>query len=388
MVVTYLILNTVHGKWRETENIINGDVSSYYGYLPAHFIYKDIGVHNNTYEYEKDKYFFQLSPTVDGKMIFRETCGMAILYAPFFAAAHFTALTFGFHPNGFNDPYLYFLLLSTVFYFLSGMYYLRKLLLFLQYTEFETGITILLLSCGTGLLAYATAFAPMSTIYLFSLITSFVYFSMRWRESKKLSFIIPLGLLFGLSLLITLNGWILLLFHLLYNSDSVKSMGLRLIPLKNFIVFVIFTFIPWVPQFLYWKEVTYVWAIPDFAEERTAWLVTGFLNRLFNEHFLFLVFSPVYLFSIAALFFRFVQPFQQQWTFKVICLIAISYSIVLLVTNDNYSDVQEFLPACAVFFSLPIAQLIRTVFKMHVTRKSFLLISFLWLIYFNVTRVF
>ncbi len=382
LVVLFLLVNTIRGKWQETENIIYDDVSSYYGYLPAQFIYKDLGVHKNTYEYEKDKYFFRLTPTVEGKVIFRETCGMAIMYAPFFATAHFTAVTFGFHPNGYNDPYLFFLLLSTVFYFFLGLIYLRKILLQLQYTEIETGIAILLLGCGTALSAYVTVLAPKAPIYLFSLITVFVFLTMRWQASQKRGLMLALGLIYGLTLLISLNYWVLILFLILYNVNSFRDLAAHLIPGKNFLLFAAAALIVFIPQFLYWYKVTYNLAIPAFAERSESFIAPGFFERLISSETLFLVFSPVYLLVLAGL----VLPDEQQAGMRPPMLVVIPYIIVysflLLLMKADVYDAQGYLAGFTAILTFPLIRFIRVALSKSIAYKvgfgSFILVVILW----------
>ena len=110
----WFFLGTIYyPKWNKpgSEAAISWDVSGYYHYLPAIFIYHDI----KKQEYMADinaRYF--PSPAYDqsfghhdsGNRVNKYAIGQAVMYTPFFLAAHaFTKLTHAYPADGYSKPY-------------------------------------------------------------------------------------------------------------------------------------------------------------------------------------------------------------------------------------------------------------------------------------------
>ncbi len=84
---------TYYPKYKQagTEATISWDVSGYYWYLPAAFIYKDLKGLNfsdsirNTYGCSPDNQQITFLP--DGTKVLKYSCGMAVQYLPFFLMA-------------------------------------------------------------------------------------------------------------------------------------------------------------------------------------------------------------------------------------------------------------------------------------------------------------
>ena len=179
VVVAALLIDVSFKKWLDQEEVIKQDVHSYYGYLPATFIFKDIGINSSDYQYKENAFYFWLASTNDGKSIFKERYGLAILYSPFFIVAHSIANIFNYPTNGFSEPYLFMLLLSAVFYLYIGLWYVRQTLLFFKIPDISIGLTIILLGLGTNLLCYSTQSAPMPHVFSFSLMAMIFYYCIK-----------------------------------------------------------------------------------------------------------------------------------------------------------------------------------------------------------------
>src|SRR6185295_4709729 len=104
--------------WKKQDRVIEWDVHSYYAYLPAMFILDDIKLEKSIYRVNDHYWWFWPNTTADGKRVIKTSMGVAILYAPFFFAAHAFAISplSDYPADGFTEPYKIFLLLSTVFY--------------------------------------------------------------------------------------------------------------------------------------------------------------------------------------------------------------------------------------------------------------------------------
>jgi hypothetical protein len=128
-------------RWGPTDVIVE-DVVSYYSYLPATFIYDDVTLQAPNEKYQEYDHTFWLIDLGDGKQLIKTSMGMSIMYAPFFAIAHITALFGDAEPSGFSTPYRVALTLSSIFYLFLGLLYLKKILKQF-FSEVTTAITLL-----------------------------------------------------------------------------------------------------------------------------------------------------------------------------------------------------------------------------------------------------
>ena len=70
-------------NWEKQDKVIEGDMHSYYAYLPAYFIYNDIKLENSEYKFENDYHLFFPRQNEKGEKVIDKTMGISILYAPF-----------------------------------------------------------------------------------------------------------------------------------------------------------------------------------------------------------------------------------------------------------------------------------------------------------------
>jgi hypothetical protein len=115
------------------EATISWDVSGYYWYLPAIFIYKDLKGLNfsdsirNANGCSPDNQ--QITNLPNGSKVLKYSSGMAVQYLPFFLLAHLVAKPLGYLADGFSTPYQLAMQLGALLMCLLGLWYLRKLLL-------------------------------------------------------------------------------------------------------------------------------------------------------------------------------------------------------------------------------------------------------------------
>jgi hypothetical protein len=219
-----LIGNMTYQRWTVRE-VIDWDVTSYYGYLPATFIHNDIElkfVSEDPVGYAKRMEFWPETAENGGKVI-KTTMGLSILYSPFFAIAHCIATYGGYSTTGFSAPYQLCIHFASVFYLAFGLIYLRKMLLML-FSETISAIVIVSIVLGTNLFYYATIEASMSHSFNFSLISIFLYLSFKWHERQKLSYTLMIGLIGGLIVLIRPVNIIVFIIPALMNVTSLTTL--------------------------------------------------------------------------------------------------------------------------------------------------------------------
>mgnify|MGYP001770494371 CR=1 FL=1 len=105
----------------ETGRVIHDDIISYYCYLPATVIHRDLtfSFTRSNRAFYADKY--ELVKTPEGRKVVKMTMGLAFLYLPFFLAGHAAALIGGAAPDGYSFPYLIALQMSAQVYLLAGL---------------------------------------------------------------------------------------------------------------------------------------------------------------------------------------------------------------------------------------------------------------------------
>jgi hypothetical protein len=285
--------------------IIASDVMGYYLYLPATFIHHDLTLEfvEKDPEFYQDKIWFLRSHT--GNRVIQFTCGLALLYTPFFLAAQLLAPVAGFETNGYTDPYEIALILSCLFYMILGLYFLRKILLD-YFSEWITSITLFTIVIGTNLLFYSTIEAPMSHAYSFALITVFMYLITLWYKKTTLLRSMLLGLLFGMIILIRPTNIIIILLFLFWAIVSFKDIQNRILHLlkayPHLILMILFSFIVWIPQLLYWKAVSGQYFYNSYGAQ--AWFFFNdpqVVNVLFSYRKGWLLYTPVMVFALSGI---------------------------------------------------------------------------------------
>ena len=172
-------------NWVKTLYPIQMDANGYYIYLPAIFIYNDLGkldfVHKFPQQFDR-KYF--LYPSQNGGYLTKYSPGIAILEMPFFAIAHFVAPIFGAEQSGYSPPYRLAVALSTIFYTFLGLWLLSKVLL--KYFENSVVFTVIaLLFFATNIFFYTVLSAGISHNYVFCVLSFSLLFGEKWLVNRR-----------------------------------------------------------------------------------------------------------------------------------------------------------------------------------------------------------
>ncbi|MEE4177732.1 MAG: hypothetical protein V2I46_09500 [Bacteroides sp.] len=289
-------------RWRQPMKVIQWDIKNYYAYLPAVFIYGDHGLEftREDPEFFGDK--FWPIPTPSGGLVIVTSMGLAILYLPFFLMGHLAAWFTGAEMNGFSPPYAFFLVLSSLFYVIIGLFALRKVLL-KYFSDGITAITLLAMFFATNLLFYTAHEGPMSHAYNFALFAIFMLLTIQWHEKPGVKNSLMLGLLAGLIVLVRPTNIVLLVFFVLYDVKSFNELKLRIVFLGrkyNLVLFMaVAAFLVWLPQMLYWKSVSGHWLYYSYKEEEGFFFGNPQIIRgLFSYRKGWLLYTPIMGFAL------------------------------------------------------------------------------------------
>lgn len=306
VVLTCLIIDMDFKNWEKQHRVIEWDVHSYYAYLPAGWIYKDIHLTKSDYRFDKHDWLFWPNQTAEGKNVIKTTMGLAVLYAPFFVVAHSIANLSEYAENGRSEPYKLLLLLSAIFYLMIGLDYLKKILLHYKFSDTQTAITILLIGLGTNLTAYASQSAPMSHVYSFFLFSVFIYYTIRWFEFQTIKNTLIIGFIIGLISLVRPTNIIIALFFVFYSISSLADFKDRILFFKKkFPVLLLILpafFLVWVPQFIYWKISSGSYLYDSYPDERFFFNDPKILKGLFGFRKGWLIYTPMMAFALAGVF--------------------------------------------------------------------------------------
>jgi hypothetical protein len=300
--VAYNMFN-IH-YWTHPDRVIYHDVISYYAYLPATMIYKDLTLDftQDSAGYFSDKFWPLKTP--DGRNVIKMSMGLSFLYAPFFVMGHIAAGMTGYPADGFSMPYKFFLTMSALFYLALGLYFLRKILEN-YFSQKVVIITLIATVLGTNLYFYSAIESTMPHVYLFALFSAFIYLTIRWYEKPDMESAIIIGLLGGLITLIRPTDIILAVFFFLWDVKSLEELKQRfLFFIKNpqFKIAMALTFlIVWVPQFAYWKYATGHWLYYSYNDEGFNFLHPHIIDGLFSYRKGWLLYTPVMLLAITGL---------------------------------------------------------------------------------------
>jgi hypothetical protein len=286
-------------SWKKNETQFVWDVNTYYSYLPAAFVHNDL-----TFSYI-NKDWTIVAP--NGAKVPKGTCGMAIMYAPFFLIGHKIAINSQEPLTGFSQPYSEMVHYGSLIYALIGFIFLRKVLSRF-FPDAITALTMLCLFFGTNLFYYIVGEGEMSHGYLFCLFNIFVWLVIKWHEKPNFRFSLFMGLTYGLIVLIRPTEIIIGLVFLLYgvkNHRGIKTRGADL--LKNWkllTVIALGTLISISPQLIYWKWLTGQFLFFSYgSDERFYWGDPQFINVLFSYRKGWLLYTPLMTFAILGMFF-------------------------------------------------------------------------------------
>jgi hypothetical protein len=289
-------------RWKEA-NVIDWDVTSYYGYLPAAFIHHDLKLDFTKGKEDdyKNKHQFWPETAPNGGKVIKTTMGMAILYTPFFLVAHTMATAKGYETDGFSEPYEKYIHLSSLFYLILGLIFLRKVLIRF-FNDWVVALVLVFISIGTNMFFYTTTEAAMSHTYNFALFSIFIFLSLKWHENKNWKWSIAVGIIGGMIVLIRPVNILVFIFPVLYGVKSFEDLKNNLMMFfkewKQLLIIGFCSFLMLLPQLLYWKYITGSFFFNSYVGERFYFGNPHILEGLFSYRKGWLLYTPIMFFAV------------------------------------------------------------------------------------------
>ncbi|MEO6040213.1 MAG: glycosyltransferase family 39 protein [Saprospiraceae bacterium] len=294
-------------KWQQpdTEATISWDVSGYYLYLPALFIYHDL---KQVQFFDSTSQKYRLGPGMgqvfkhepSGNYVMKYASGQALQYLPWFTAAHLLAKPLGYPADGFSRPYQAAITWGSLLVALLGLW-VTRLNLLRYFSDRATAIALLCLAFGTNYLNYAAFDGAMTHNWLFTLYSLLVFSIIRFYQRPSFGWAAAVGLWVGWAVLTRPTEIVALLLPLLWGIGSWTALRERLVffqrQLPKIALALVVAGLIAAIQPLYWHYVSGEWLVYSYGEQSFSWLRPHLANVLFSARAGWLIYSPMMIFA-------------------------------------------------------------------------------------------
>jgi len=309
-IVQFYFGNVFYPNYNEnyTNATIGWDVSGYYFYLPAVFIYNDI----KKLEW-KDQILDTYRPTPNlqqaylhdsGNYIMKYSLGQSIAYLPWFSIAHvWSKFSKKYPADGFSWPYQFMISIGSLIFSFLGLLVLRKILLSF-FSDGVTAISLISLVLGTNYLEFSTISGAMTHNSLFTIYTFLIYSTIQFYKKPQFSWAIIIGSLVGWAALIRPTEIISLIIPIAWGVNNltykdIQSQIERLINWNKFLfVSIVITILIGFTQLIYWKIAGGHWIIYSYQDQGFDWLHPHILDCLFSFKTGWMIYTPIMFFGI------------------------------------------------------------------------------------------
>ncbi|MBD2766895.1 hypothetical protein IC235_03190 [Hymenobacter sp. BT664] len=291
--------------------ILTWDAMGYYLYLPAKLIYNDLAylrfVPDIMREYSPSSSFYQAFQVPDGPegaLVMKYTCGLAVLWTPFFWLGHWAAGWLDYPQDGFSAPYQVAIAFAGLCYGLLGLGLLRRVLL-RYYSEVATTLVLVTLVLGSNYLQYAVFDSAMAHTYLFTGYALLLWLTVRWHERPSRGRALAIGLTLGLLILIRPSEAVAGVLPLLWGVTSLtaarQKLQLLLTRWPDVLLLAAGALLGVLPQALYWYWATGHFLFYSYGDQHFSFLRPHTWEVLFSFRKGWLLYSPLLLLPVAGL---------------------------------------------------------------------------------------
>ena len=295
-------------KWQQpdTEATISWDVSGYYLYLPALFIYQDL---KQVQFFDSTAQKYRMGPGMgqvarheaSGNYVMKYASGQAFQYLPWFTVAHLLAKPLGYPADGFSRPYQAAITWGSLLVALLGLYFSRRNLL-VYFSDRAVAIALLCLTFGTNYLNYTAFDGAMTHNWLFTVYSLLVFSIIRFYRRPSWGWAAAIGLWVGWALLTRPTEIVAILLPVLWGIGSWKALRERLIfwrqHLPKIAVAVLVAAAVAAIQPLYWHYVSGEWLVYSYGDQTFSWLRPHLTDVLFSARAGWLIYSPMMIFAV------------------------------------------------------------------------------------------
>lgn len=281
--------------------VVWSDCEGYYMYLPGLFMIGDFHKlpEGSVWPQRNEK----------GEIMLKYTCGVAMFEMPFFLATKAYCIAKKYDVQDyFNVHYCRAMAISGYFFGFLGLFFLRKALLRRKFSEKVTFWTLLAVFLGTNLFHYMTKEVGMSHAYSFCLFAFTAWQTPRFYEKPSWLNAALLGGALGWLVLIRPTSAVVAVFVFLYDVYSWRDLQTRTRfffreNLSKVAVAGATAFLFFIPQMLYWREMTGKWARYSYENEGFIyWNKPKIADVLFDVQNGLFLYTPMALLMILGVF--------------------------------------------------------------------------------------
>lgn len=310
-VVTIWTSSNINWGRERCTRIIKVDGNGYYAYLPAIFIYKDLGFGffdevGSREGYQNMQYEYRYR--VDGKTVNKYYAGTAAAQLPFFLCAHAVTWLSGLPMDGYSKYYLIFINIASLFYLMMSCYFINKILLLFGISDKNRALVLLSIVFGTNVFYYSVYEPSMSHIYSFAFITLFIYLILHYFRKRSPGTLLLAAPVLGLIAMIRpANLLIVAVIPFLAGDFNSLKGGFKEAVRHWWIIpsSLAFFAIPVLMQLIIYKIQTGNLWVYSYGEERFILSEPHVFSMLFSIRKGLFVYAPLLLVSLGGLYFLF-----------------------------------------------------------------------------------
>lgn len=317
-------------KWKNigAEATLSWDVSGYYAYLPAAFIYHDLKeaefLDKAIQDYKPTPTRMQGFEHPSGHFVMKYSMGQALQYLPWFLCAHALAEPLGYPADGFSKPYQYAIGWGSLLVAIIGLWFARRNLLE-YFSDRVTALVLLLLVVGTNYLNYTAFDGAMTHNWLFTAYSLLIFSTIKFYRQPSARWAAAIGLLVGWMTLTRPTEIVSALIPLLWGVGNWRELRERVHLFRAnraklwtaFFCGGLMIFL----QLAYWKYVAGEWIVYSYEDQGFDWLRPHLISVLFSYKAGWLTYSPLLFLAVAGLFFLKKQQSRVFPTVALFCLL-------------------------------------------------------------------
>lgn len=373
---------------------LDWDVFGYYLYLPAKFIYHDITLEKKEAwldplisKYKTTEGFYQAYKGPKDTYVMKYTMGLSYVYAPFFFIANVAAPILGYEQDGFSPPYQWLLLVGSLVFSLTGIWFLFKILT-RYFSDAIVLITIAFIVFGSNYFVMTAFDGLMPHNFVFTFYAILLYYTIKWYENQKIKYAIIIGACLGISVLIRPTSAVVAFIPALWGVGNLEEFKVRWkLLLKNSSHLLVLggtAFLVLLPQFIYWHSVTGEFLFYSYPDEKINLLTPHIINVCFSYKKGWLLYTPLMIFAIIG----FVQLYKKHTSLFFPIFLFFIFNAYLISCWDCWwyggSFAQRPFVESYVFMAFPLGVLIQRVCEKKYFFSIPLFLVGLFIIYLNL----
>lgn len=323
---------------RDNLKILKFDQSGYHLYLPAIFIYQDLGQLrfykdiDARYQPSDDGHDYGLYAQANGKKLNKYPPGVAIAELPFFLIAHaFASASEYYAQDGYSPPYQLAVALSTLWWGIVGLWALAAFLR-RYFSDRHTAASLILIAAGTNLAVYLLLERGMSHPLIFMQTSLILLCCDSWYKHKKTVHIAALGLLLGWALITRPTSALLILLPIFWPHPQKIQLWYAH---RRQVALGALGYMAVVSLLLgYWKYTTGNWIHFAYEEEGFDFAHSHIREGLFSYRKGWFLYTPLALFGVAGLFLS--PPALRRLSLRFAIFLLLSIYIVFSWHDWSY----------------------------------------------------